>query len=192
MVTRWDSATRLRSTPIPLVVRPPCSETKVWRRACFPLRQRQGIGTAVERKSCLTSIRSRLRAAISRSSTCWCRAAAIKNRRRARYQSRHRPTAPSHAFLRAGIKQGRKRVILTTAIFEKEQMNHVTREQLNCTEIRIATLVWQGRTNPEIAGIGDTSEQVIRNHLLSIFDKLGVWSWPCMLPLTGESAGQSR
>jgi len=28
-------------------------------------------------------------------------------------------------FLRAGIKQGRKRVILATAIFEKEQMNYV-------------------------------------------------------------------
>jgi len=29
-------------------------------------------------------------------------------------------------FLRAGIKQGRKRVILATAAFEKEHMNHVT------------------------------------------------------------------
>jgi DNA-binding NarL/FixJ family response regulator len=28
-------------------------------------------------------------------------------------------------FLRAGIKRGRKRVILATAAFEKEQMNHV-------------------------------------------------------------------
>lgn len=28
-------------------------------------------------------------------------------------------------FLRAGIKQGRKRVILATAMFEKEQMSHV-------------------------------------------------------------------
>jgi DNA-binding NarL/FixJ family response regulator len=28
-------------------------------------------------------------------------------------------------FLRAGIKHGRKRVILATAIFEKEHMNHV-------------------------------------------------------------------
>ena len=28
-------------------------------------------------------------------------------------------------FLRAGIRQGRKRVILATAIFEKEQMNYV-------------------------------------------------------------------
>lgn len=29
-------------------------------------------------------------------------------------------------FLRAGIKQGRKRVILATAVFEKEQANHVS------------------------------------------------------------------
>ena len=50
------------------------------------------------------------------------------------------------------------------------------REQLNCTEVRIATLVWQGRTNPEIAGMVGTSEQVIKNHLRNIFDKLGVWS----------------
>jgi two-component system, LuxR family, response regulator FixJ len=28
-------------------------------------------------------------------------------------------------FLRAGIKAGRKRVILATAVFEREQMNHV-------------------------------------------------------------------
>jgi DNA-binding NarL/FixJ family response regulator len=50
------------------------------------------------------------------------------------------------------------------------------REQLSCTEIRIATLVWQGRTNPDIAGVVGTSEQVIKNHLRNIFDKLGVWS----------------
>ena len=28
-------------------------------------------------------------------------------------------------FLRAGIRQGRKRVILATAMFQKEQINHV-------------------------------------------------------------------
>jgi DNA-binding NarL/FixJ family response regulator len=50
------------------------------------------------------------------------------------------------------------------------------REQLNYTEIRIATLVWQGRTNPEIAWVVGTSEQVIKNHLRNVFDKLGVWS----------------
>lgn len=49
-------------------------------------------------------------------------------------------------------------------------------EQLNRTEVRVATLVWQGHTNPEIAARFGTSEQVIKNHLRSIFDKLGVWS----------------
>ena len=50
------------------------------------------------------------------------------------------------------------------------------REQLSCTEIRIATLVWQGETNPQIAFTVGTTEQVIKNHLRAIFDKLGVWS----------------
>lgn len=49
-------------------------------------------------------------------------------------------------------------------------------EQLNRTEVRVATRVWQGNTNPEIAVAFGTSEQVIKNHLRSIFDKLGVWS----------------
>jgi len=50
------------------------------------------------------------------------------------------------------------------------------REQLSLTEIRIATMVWQGQTNPEIALTVGTSEQVIKNHLRNVFDKLGVWS----------------
>lgn len=50
------------------------------------------------------------------------------------------------------------------------------REQLSSIEIEIATLVWQGHTNPEISGLLSTSEQVVKNHLRSIFDKLGVWS----------------
>lgn len=50
------------------------------------------------------------------------------------------------------------------------------REQLSYTEIRIATLVWQGQTNPEIARAVGTTEQVIKNHLRDVFDKLGVWS----------------
>ena len=49
-------------------------------------------------------------------------------------------------------------------------------EQLNRTEVRVATMVWQGHTNPEIAAVFGTSEQVIKNHLRNIFDKLGVWS----------------
>ena len=50
------------------------------------------------------------------------------------------------------------------------------REQLNSREIKVATLVWQGRTNPEIAATLGTSEQVVKNQLRSVFDKLGVWS----------------
>ena len=43
-------------------------------------------------------------------------------------------------------------------------------------EIKVTTLVWQGRTNPEIALTLGTSEQLIKNQLRSVFDKLGVWS----------------
>lgn len=49
-------------------------------------------------------------------------------------------------------------------------------EQLNRTEVRVAMMVWRGHTSPEIAAMFGTSEQVIKNHLRSIFDKLGVWS----------------
>jgi DNA-binding NarL/FixJ family response regulator len=67
-------------------------------------------------------------------------------------------------------------------------------ECLTPKEVQIATLVWQGLTNREIAKLVATSEQVIKNHLRSTFDKLGVWSrlelamyvaghggktWPC-------------
>ncbi len=50
------------------------------------------------------------------------------------------------------------------------------RELLTPKEIKVATLVWQGLTNREIGKVMGTSEQVIKNHLRSIFDKLGVWS----------------
>ena len=50
------------------------------------------------------------------------------------------------------------------------------RNQLTPTESQVATLVWQGLTNKEIAVTLNTSEQVIKNYLRSTFDKLGVWS----------------
>jgi len=37
-------------------------------------------------------------------------------------------------------------------------------------------MVWQGHTNPEIALAMGTTEQVIKNHLRNVFDKLGVWT----------------
>jgi DNA-binding NarL/FixJ family response regulator len=50
------------------------------------------------------------------------------------------------------------------------------RERLTAKEIQVASLVWKGLTNREISRIMGTTEQVIKNHLRSTFDKLGVWS----------------
>ena len=49
-------------------------------------------------------------------------------------------------------------------------------ERLTQKEIQVAILVWQGLTNREIGKIIGTTEQVIKNHLRSTFDKLGVCS----------------
>jgi DNA-binding NarL/FixJ family response regulator len=50
------------------------------------------------------------------------------------------------------------------------------RERLTAKEVQVATLVWGGLTNREIGKLLGTTEQVIKNHLRSAFDKLGVWS----------------
>ena len=50
------------------------------------------------------------------------------------------------------------------------------RDQLTAKEIQVATLVWQGLTNREIANIIGTTGQVVKNYLRSTFDKIGVWS----------------
>jgi DNA-binding NarL/FixJ family response regulator len=50
------------------------------------------------------------------------------------------------------------------------------RDQLTDREIKVATLVWQGRTNSQIARALKTSEQKIKNQLRRVFDKLGVWT----------------
>ena len=50
------------------------------------------------------------------------------------------------------------------------------RDRLTTKEIQVATLVWQGLTNKDIAGVLLTSEQVVKNYLRTAFDKLGVWT----------------
>jgi DNA-binding NarL/FixJ family response regulator len=42
--------------------------------------------------------------------------------------------------------------------------------------MQIATLVWEGLTNREIAVVIGTTEQVVKNYLRNTFDKLDVWS----------------
>jgi len=50
------------------------------------------------------------------------------------------------------------------------------RDRLTAKEIQVATLVWQGLTNKDIAKVLLTSEQVVKNYLRTAFDKLGVWT----------------
>ena len=50
------------------------------------------------------------------------------------------------------------------------------RDRLTGKEIQVATLVWQGLTNKDIARVLGTSEQVVKNYLRTAFDKLGVWT----------------
>jgi len=50
------------------------------------------------------------------------------------------------------------------------------RDRLTDKEVQVATLVWEGLTNREIARIIGTTEQVVKNYLRNTFDKLGVWS----------------
>ena len=49
-------------------------------------------------------------------------------------------------------------------------------ESLTPKEGHVATLVWEGLTNREIAKLVGTTEQVVKNYLRTTFDKLGVWS----------------
>jgi DNA-binding CsgD family transcriptional regulator len=80
-------------------------------------------------------------------------------------------------FLRAGIRDGRKRVKLAIAMFAKEEARSCPPGTSHPPgEVQVAVLVWEGLTNREIGRIIGTSEQVIKNHLRSTFDKLGVWS----------------
>jgi DNA-binding NarL/FixJ family response regulator len=48
-------------------------------------------------------------------------------------------------------------------------------DQLTGKETQVATLVWQGLTNREIANNIGTTEQVVKNYLRSTFDKLALY-----------------
>jgi DNA-binding NarL/FixJ family response regulator len=79
-------------------------------------------------------------------------------------------------FVRAGIFDGRKRVKLARSVHEGDSAVMTACAGLNLMESQISMLVWEGLTNREIGKIVGTSEQMIKNHLRSAFDKLGVWS----------------
>jgi DNA-binding CsgD family transcriptional regulator len=78
--------------------------------------------------------------------------------------------------VRAGIREGRKRVKLARYAHEDESVVMTPCQSLSPKENQISILVWEGLTNREIGKIVGTSEQVVKNHLRSAFDKLGVWT----------------
>jgi DNA-binding NarL/FixJ family response regulator len=89
------------------------------------------------------------------------------------------PTVKQHLrmlFLRAGIREGDKRVKLARYAHKDERAVMTACQGLNPRESQISILVWEGLTNREIGKIVGTSEQVVKNHLRSVFDKLGVWN----------------
>jgi len=63
------------------------------------------------------------------------------------------------------------------------------RDRLTAKEVQVATLVWQGLTNKDVAAVLRTSEQVVKNYLRTAFDKLGVWT---RLELALYVAGHAR
>ena len=79
-------------------------------------------------------------------------------------------------FVRAGIREGDKRVKLARYAREDEDAVMTPCKSLSPRESQISILVWEGLTNREIGKIVGTSEQVIKNRLRSAFDKLGVWT----------------
>jgi len=77
-------------------------------------------------------------------------------------------------YERAGILAGRKRVRLIEMLAATEQ--RLALPAMSTTHRRIAELAIEGLTNPEIARQVGKSEQVVKNHLMTVFDKCGVWS----------------
>ncbi len=46
-------------------------------------------------------------------------------------------------------------------------------QRLTAAEIRVATLVWEGLTNRQIAGLIGTTEQVVKNYLANHIRQAG-------------------
>jgi DNA-binding NarL/FixJ family response regulator len=79
-------------------------------------------------------------------------------------------------FLRAGIREGGKRVKLARYAREGKSTVMTPCKGLSPRESQISILVWKGLTNRGIGKIVGIKEQVVKNHLRGAFDKLGVWT----------------
>lgn len=98
------------------------------------------------------------------------------NRGAAENQPENRIATSAHPLPACRNSRGKKRVKLAIAMFGKGEASHDSSRTSHPQGNPVATLVWEALTNCGIGRIIGTSEQVIRNHLRNIFDKLGVWS----------------
>src|SRR5271163_1137415 len=98
------------------------------------------------------------------------------------HQPAHRQTTPAHAVSarrhqrRPQASQIRDRHVYQRTVHQGAGATMQPRDRLTAKEIQVATLVWQGLTNKDIARVLITSEQVVKNYLRTAFDKLGVWT----------------
>src|ERR1700745_295568 len=97
------------------------------------------------------------------------------NRRKPAHQSAHGEAAPAYVVF-AGRHHRRPKTSQAGDGCLRQGAIMQPRDQLTHKEIQVATLVWEGLTNREIAKIIGTTEQVVKNYLRTTFDKLGVWS----------------
>jgi len=93
---------------------------------------------------------------------------------------------------RARIFDGRKRVKLARYVHEGGSAVMTSRDSLSPMESQISVLVWDGLTNCQIGKIVGTSDQMIKNHLHSAFDKLGVWSRLELAMYVANHGGKGR
>jgi DNA-binding CsgD family transcriptional regulator len=105
-----------------------CFEAKLWRRTCFPfVRSRRQLETAIGEEILMVDL-EHIKITRRDQQVLKLLVQGCSNKEIAAQLEISPRTVKQHLrtlFLRAGIRQGRKRVILATAIFEKEQMNHV-------------------------------------------------------------------
>src|SRR5690348_8136218 len=100
---------------------------------------------------------------------------------RDRQPTEHQPSNGEAAFADIVPARGDSRRTQTgetgdSHVHQRAGADMQPRDRLSTREIQVATLVWQGLTNKDIAHVLNTSEQVIKNHLRTTFDKLGVWT----------------
>jgi DNA-binding NarL/FixJ family response regulator len=82
-------------------------------------------------------------------------------------------------FVRFGIRNGIKRVKLAMHFHQAQpNLGHKLHSAhlSNKREQKVVALVAQGLKNHEIAKIMGTTEGVIKNYLVVIYDKLGLWN----------------